>query len=152
MLPNEILERLTGSHGFRSDHRTGERRGATRIPARCAVMLHGINGGKLGPPVPVRVRDISATGIAFVTPPKMELGGEFVVKLTPPSGAAVWLWCASTRRNDFTRTVSVQCGAFLKLLSPTQTLAPGKALAEVVWHSVEGDDCPVLTSAAKRSA
>lgn len=145
MLPWLVFEQLTRTSRLRSDRASSERRVGMRIPLKIPLTAHRIDSGKLSEPILVRTKDISRSGLAFIDGGRSNLSAEFIVRLQPSVGPAVWLWCALRRRNEFDRTCTIYSAAFLKILLPGQDLKPGKEPAKLAWLDVEGEATPEET-------
>lgn len=143
MLPKAVFEKLTRAPGVRSERKSSERRGSPRVPVRVTAAAFRIDCGRIGPAKTVRMKDLSLTGAAMLTGGAIELGAEFMIRLQPtPTSSGFWIWCMTVRQTEFDRTCVVTSCAFLKLLAPGQTLAPGRDFASLSWIDVEGDVQP----------
>lgn len=147
MLPKTVFEQLTRASGIRSDRGGDERRSGVRVPLRTIATTYRMDAGRVGDPMSVRIKDVSNTGVAMLTSGKsVQMGGEFLLRLQPPGGMAVWLWCALRRRTEYDRTCTVTTAVFMKLLLPGQGLSPGQEFAKSAWVDVEGETTPDETA------
>lgn len=147
MLPRKVFENLTRARDLRVERRSGERRAAARVPIRLVASVHRLEGGKLSAPTQVRIKDISATGISFITTGSTRIPGEFILKMQPVTtssfaASSYWVWCQFKRRDDCDRTCSRTSATFMKILAFGTPMGVGHDVNSLKWLDVEGDSTP----------
>lgn len=147
MLPNSVFENLTRARNLRIEQRSSERRSSIRVAVRAVASAYRIQHSTVGTPVPIRVRDISTTGISFITQHDIRFPGEFLIRIQSAlanrnGSGAYWIWCQYRRRDECDRTCALTSASFLKILSPGNILSPGTNLNAVNWMDIEGDVTP----------
>jgi hypothetical protein len=147
MIPSNVFESLTRAPGLRVERRASERRSAARIAVRAVASACGIQHGTVGQAIPIRVRDLSTTGISFITPSSVRIPAEFLIRIQSAvasrSGTgAYWLWCQYRRRTECDRTCILTSASFMKILMPGSAVYPGMEVNRVSWVDVEGDTTP----------
>ena len=76
---------------------TQDRRAAVRLPHRVRADLRLFAHDPLNPPIALYTRDVSATGVGFITKDRLPLGYNGLVRITSASGNVVTATCSVYR-------------------------------------------------------
>jgi hypothetical protein len=80
--------RLAGSRTVPS-----ERRRTQRLDVRASVSIAMVNDGESGPPIAMRIRDLSPRGVALLHTEPMQPGQQFILTLQRGDGPPVEILC-----------------------------------------------------------
>lgn len=140
MLPVGVLERISAVNSVRSFSRTNERREKIRIPVSLRAIAMPITGSRTGAPSPVRVKDVSACGLALLVQPGLRWTPEVVLAFTPQRGGDTYYLMARLRRSCIRDGVCIVLGAsWEKVLHPGLEVRQGTDLSTLLWVDVAGD-------------
>lgn len=86
----------------------------------------------------VRLKDISATGVALLVVAKGGLSGDFLLGICPKGLDTHWMLCCTRRTSSFDGICTVVGATWEKVLQPGQDIQPGNKLSSMLWLDVAG--------------
>lgn len=89
-LSQEIFDQIAGCANMRGDKPGQDRRKARRVPVTVRTSLIPLRGSVLGPVVPVRLRDVSRTGVGLLQLESSDIGGQFFIQLPRGNERPIW--------------------------------------------------------------
>jgi hypothetical protein len=140
MLPYTCFDRLSRANGLRTDRSRSERRTATRVPLTGQVLAHSIEHVRAGAAISIRLKDLSAGGVAVMYSERTRLTREFIVALKPHDTETHFLWCHVRRVVQVDGICRIAGCRFVKLLLPGQTITPGTDITRLSWLDVSGNE------------
>ncbi|MGE5612097.1 MAG: PilZ domain-containing protein [Bacillota bacterium] len=93
-LPAKLLSEITGCERLQTERPDQECRKSPRIPFSVRTFITLVMKTGLGPPTPVRLRDISATGVGFLHAQGMAVGQQFVMAVPRKRQPAICIRCS----------------------------------------------------------
>ena len=96
-MPLWLLEQVTGQTDLAAVIYDADRRASRRVPLSAPAALCRYRNGVCQPPGPVRLRDISTTGISLLYREKLAAGEPFLLRLTRKDERPLPVECATAR-------------------------------------------------------
>lgn len=142
MLPTTYFERITAAPKLKTYASVRERRGGVRIDVRLKAMICQIIAQNVAQPQIVRLREMSQSGASIITPNKIRVGQEFLLRLEGKDTQLYWIQCRCRRCVQVDDLANIVGMIFTRILYPGQDLRVGTNITSMLWEDVEGPGMP----------